>query len=99
MHLQAVSIATSSEETYMEGTYARSGAGRLPRSHRGQHPHRGQLGIVLRSFLVLAVTLLLVLAGVAFTFGVVVPPGQMGVRQLTVGPNQGFSNHALPPGY
>lgn len=38
-----------------------------------------------------------------FTFGIVVPAGQMGVRQIyfdtIIGPKQGFSNKALLPGY
>lgn len=38
-----------------------------------------------------------------FTFGVVVPPGMVGVRQVYfntfIGPKQGFSDRALPPGY
>ncbi len=45
----------------------------------------------------------LVIVGVAYTFGVVVPPGKMGVREVVVGfsfgPKQGFSAEALPPGY
>lgn len=36
---------------------------------------------------------------VAFIFGVVVRPGEMGVRQILVGPKQGFSKVALAPGY
>jgi len=36
---------------------------------------------------------------IAYMFGQVVPPGQMGVRQVTFGPYQGFSKEALPPGY
>lgn len=38
-----------------------------------------------------------------FTFGVVVPPGMIGVRQVyfdtIIGPKQGFSDRALQPGY
>jgi regulator of protease activity HflC (stomatin/prohibitin superfamily) len=42
-------------------------------------------------------------AAVGYTFGYVVRPGWMGVRKITlrlpVGPRQGYSDEALPPGY
>lgn len=47
-------------------------------------------------FLSLIVVALLV---IAFVFGTVVPPGEMGVRQIAFGPYQGFSRKSLPPGY
>lgn len=48
-------------------------------------------------FLVAIVTVALFV--LAYTFGSVVPPGQMGVRQITFGPYQGFSRDGLVPGY
>ena len=50
----------------------------------------------LSFFFVIIIVALLV---VAYTFGTVVPPGQIGVRQITFGPYQGFSKEGLPPGY
>ena len=43
--------------------------------------------------------LLLAIMVVGYLFGQVVPPGQMGVRQIAFGFYQGFSKDALPPGY
>jgi regulator of protease activity HflC (stomatin/prohibitin superfamily) len=36
---------------------------------------------------------------VSYMFGQIVPPGTMGVRQITFGPYRGFSKEALHPGY
>lgn len=36
---------------------------------------------------------------IAFTFGTSVPPGALGIRQVKLGPGQGFSTEALSPGY
>jgi regulator of protease activity HflC (stomatin/prohibitin superfamily) len=58
----------------------------------------GAIGLLVTLFIVTAAFL-----GLIFTFGVVVPPGKIGVRQIyfdtVVGPKQGFSNKALLPGY
>ncbi|MCO6430515.1 MAG: hypothetical protein J5J00_06610 [Deltaproteobacteria bacterium] len=43
--------------------------------------------------------LLLAVVAVGYLFGAVVPPGQMGVRQIAFGPYRGFSKEALPAGY
>lgn len=40
-----------------------------------------------------------VFAILLYVFGYVVPPGTMGVRQIMIGPGQGFSRTALSPGY
>lgn len=42
---------------------------------------------------------LVVVLVVAYVFGKIVPPGQLGVRQIAFGPYQGFSEEGLPPGY
>ncbi|NLF24064.1 MAG: SPFH domain-containing protein, partial [Deltaproteobacteria bacterium] len=51
----------------------------------------------------LLVTLVVVLVCVAFIFGVVVRPGEMGVRETTLrlpfGPKQGYSASGLKPGF
>ncbi|HMO02910.1 MAG TPA: SPFH domain-containing protein [Oligoflexia bacterium] len=47
-------------------------------------------------FLVIFIGGILILA---YTFGEIVRPGQMGIRQITFGPSQGFSNEGLSPGY
>jgi regulator of protease activity HflC (stomatin/prohibitin superfamily) len=58
----------------------------------------GAVGLLVTLFIFAAAFL-----GLIFTFGVVVPPGKIGVRQIyfdtVVGPKQGFSNKALLPGY
>ena len=47
-----------------------------------------------------ALLVLLVLIFItSFVFGVVVPPGFVGVRQIAFGPGQGFSDNGLLPGY
>ncbi|MCI5064683.1 SPFH domain-containing protein [bacterium] len=50
----------------------------------------------------LAISLSLVVATVAvvaYAFGVVVPPGQYGIRQIGFGPTEGYQPVALQPGY
>jgi regulator of protease activity HflC (stomatin/prohibitin superfamily) len=58
----------------------------------------GTIGLLVTLITVTAAFLVLI-----FTFGVVVPPGKIGVRQIyfdtVIGPKQGFSNKALLPGY
>lgn len=36
---------------------------------------------------------------ILYVFGYVIPPGMMGVRQITMGPGHGFAKRALTPGY
>lgn len=62
------------------------------------HVHR-QSGRVFASVITLVIIIGLVLTGIAYTFGYVVPVGYMGVRQVIVGPGQGFQNTGLLPGY
>lgn len=54
---------------------------------------------MLRSLLTFVVLMAVIIVGVAFAFGYIVPPGYMGVRQITIGPKQGFGTIALKPGY
>lgn len=56
-------------------------------------------GGVAMGFLTLVIVGSLALGALAYTFGTVVPPGQMGIRQITFGPFRGFSERALPSGY
>lgn len=56
---------------------------------------RGLLAGALGSVLILSALAI----GLFYGFGYVVPPGMMGVRQITMGPGQGFSKRALNPGY
>ncbi|NMC63195.1 MAG: hypothetical protein GYA55_08495 [SAR324 cluster bacterium] len=53
----------------------------------------------LKSTLFLVILLIGGLAGLYYTFGAVIPPGYMAVRQITFGPGQGFSRKGLGPGY
>ncbi|MBX7143220.1 MAG: SPFH domain-containing protein [Oligoflexia bacterium] len=55
-------------------------------------------GGILSGFLPLLSLALLIGVGLYF-FGAVVPPGMMGVRQVMVGPAQGFGDRGLKPGY
>lgn len=41
----------------------------------------------------------MIAAIIAYTFGVVVPPGSYGIRQIGFGPNEGYQGRALLPGY
>ncbi len=54
---------------------------------------------MLRKIFSSSVTLILAVMIFAWTFGRVVPPGEMGVRQINFGPYQGFSEVSLKPGY
>jgi len=62
-----------------------------------------QRGSALKGILVLILMIAAAITGVAYTFGFVVPPGMMGVREVVIGfgfgPKQGFSEVALEPGY
>ncbi len=60
---------------------------------------RNERGLAVRGLLVSLVLLTAVGGALLFTFGSVVPPGMMGVRQISFGPGQGFSSRALRPGY
>ena len=60
---------------------------------------RGERGFAVRAVLVSLALLAVVGGALLFTFGSVVPPGMMGIRQISFGPGQGFSAKALPPGY
>lgn len=56
-------------------------------------------GFAAKGLLVLVIVGVLAITIVSYTFGYVVRPGQMGVRQITFGPTQGFSSEGLSPGY
>lgn len=62
-----------------------------------------QRGSALRGLLVFLSIIITTILGVAYTFGYVVPPGMMGVREVVIGfqfgPPQGFSTKGLAPGY
>lgn len=60
---------------------------------------RSESGAALRGLLVFLVVISIAVLGVGYTFGYVVAPGEMGVRQIKFGPYQGFSETALEPGY
>ncbi len=66
-------------------------------------PQYAERGSAFRGILIFLSIIAAVVVGVAYTFGYVVPPGMMGVREVVigfkVGPPQGFSEEALPPGY
>jgi len=53
----------------------------------------------MRALLSLFVLLGLGFGFLAYFFGLVVPPGYVGVRQINFGPFQGFSERGLRPGY
>jgi regulator of protease activity HflC (stomatin/prohibitin superfamily) len=53
----------------------------------------------MKSSLSLVVVGALVFGVLLYVFGQVVPPGMLGVRQITFGPGQGFSAKGLKPGY
>lgn len=66
---------------------------------RAKNNRLPQSGAALRTVLLLLVILLVLFSFVAYTFGYVVPPGYIGVRQILVGPDQGFKPLGLMPGY
>jgi len=59
----------------------------------------GVLGALFSSIFGVVVLLLGLFLLLIYMFGYVVSPGQMGVRQITFGPSQGFSQKGLKPGY
>lgn len=62
------------------------------------HALRSERGVVAGALLTLA-AIAVGLSILLYIFGYVVPPGKMGVRQITLGPGKGFSERALGPGY
>lgn len=56
-------------------------------------------GSITLSLLILVLLVGVALGVVAYLFGYVVPPGYMGVRQVLIGPGQGFAKTAVRPGY
>jgi len=54
---------------------------------------------MLKGTFSLVVIVFIALAVLAFVFGITVPPGMMGVRQVNFGPNQGMALRGLPPGF
>lgn len=56
-------------------------------------------GATVRGLLYLAFLLTTAVLVVSFIFGVVVPPGYIGVIQRTMGPWEGFSSEGLVPGF
>lgn len=60
---------------------------------------KAEQGLVIKSLLALAFTILIILGVLLYTFGYVVPPGMMGVRRIGFGPGQGYSEETLDPGY
>lgn len=56
-------------------------------------------GLAIKALVVLILILGIGIISVAYTFGKVVYPGYMGVRQITIGPSQGYSKDGLVPGY
>lgn len=68
------------------------------------HPNRPNLasaqhGFVGKGILVFLLMAAVALTVVAFVFGVIVPPGSIGVRLVSFGPSQGFADRGLKPGY
>ncbi|MCB0331178.1 MAG: hypothetical protein KDD70_16025, partial [Bdellovibrionales bacterium] len=53
----------------------------------------------MRALLFTLLLLVTVAAAVAYSFGVVVPPGYYGIRQIGAGPQEGYQPVALHPGY
>lgn len=56
-------------------------------------------GFVAMGLLTFVVVVAIAGGVILYTFGTVVPPGKMGIRQVTLGPYRGFSERALSPGY
>ncbi|MDC0357918.1 SPFH domain-containing protein [Oligoflexia bacterium] len=56
-------------------------------------------GAIIKGLLSLIILIAIVVCGIAYTFGYVVPPGMIGIRRIGVGPGQGYSEKALDPGY
>ncbi len=72
--------------------------GQLRKMNRNNLHFDAQRGAVGGIFTVIALGAI-VFGILLYVFGYVVPPGMMGIRQITMGPGQGFSPRALPPGY
>ena len=60
---------------------------------------RRQNGFALRGLLLSFFIISLVLSGFLYTFGKIVPPGYMGLRQIFYGPGKGYADNTLPPGF
>jgi len=56
-------------------------------------------GCIVRRLLFIISIPFVIAAAVAYTFGVVVPPGSYGIRQIGFGPNEGYQKKVLRPGY
>lgn len=54
---------------------------------------------LIGSLIFLAILATIAISVLVYMFGDVIAPGQMGVRQITLGPLQGFSKKGLAPGY
>ncbi len=52
----------------------------------------------LKRVVVIALVACVALGIVGFTFGIIVPPGKMGVRQINLGPGSGIATRGLEPG-
>lgn len=60
---------------------------------------RTECGAALGSMLFFLFLIAVVLSILLYAFGSVVPPGNVGIRQVTFGPGRGFSPQGLSPGY
>ena len=60
---------------------------------------KSQTGFSILAILAALLVLSAALTILAFIFGVQVPPGFVGVRQILVGPDQGYQPDALKPGF
>lgn len=58
-----------------------------------------EFGLAIKFFLVLFSLITVAVISLSYVFGKVVYPGSMGVRQITLGPSQGYSENGLKPGY
>ncbi|MCB0318288.1 MAG: hypothetical protein KDD56_05985 [Bdellovibrionales bacterium] len=58
-----------------------------------------ELGFAFKSLIVGLCFIVVTVAVLLYIFGDVVRPGFVGIRQITFGPGQGFSQSGLPPGY
>jgi hypothetical protein len=72
---------------------------KLNRSKTHHKRYSSEAGASFKGLLFGAVFIGCILAGVAYTFGYVVPPGYMGVRKIGMGPGKGFHEKGLAPGY
>lgn len=58
-----------------------------------------ELGLGFKFLLILIFLLIIGVISLSYVFGKVVYPGYMGVRQITLGPSQGYTENGLRPGY